>query len=117
MKPGSPIKLVSELLDLPIVDADGRWCGVVDDVELSGGAGKDARIKSLLVGPGAYAGRMPRWCFWLVRKLAGDRMTRVPLEDVAEIGTAVKLDSRAAKLGLGRSDDRARAWVPHWGAM
>jgi len=41
----------------------------------------------------------------------------VPLEDVAEIGTAVKLDSRAAKLGLGRSDDRAGAWIPRWGAM
>jgi len=78
LKTTGPIKLVSALLDLPIVDREGRSCGIVDDVELSGSGGKECRIKALLVGPGAYQGRMPRWMFAIVRVIAGDRMTRIP---------------------------------------
>ena len=113
----SRIKLVSQLLDLPIIDKDERWCGIVDDVEFEGSAGKPMRIKALLVGPGAYSGRMPGWMFWLVRKLAGDRMVRVPAAEIIEIGAVVKLKCRAQKLKLGQSEDRVRAWIPRLGAM
>ena len=51
MKPGDPIKLVAELLDLPIMDKDGRYCGIVDDVELSGNAGKEMRLTRCWSGP------------------------------------------------------------------
>ena len=37
MKPSDPIKLVSQLLDLPIVDSEGAYCGVVDDIESPAG--------------------------------------------------------------------------------
>ena len=37
MKLAGSLKLVSQLLDLPILDKDERWCGIVDDVELEGG--------------------------------------------------------------------------------
>ena len=30
MTPKAPIKLVSELLDLPLLDAEGKYCGIVD---------------------------------------------------------------------------------------
>src|SRR5205085_1945545 len=56
MKPDGRIKLVSELLDLPLIDSEGKYCGIVDDVELTG---KAAELTALLVGPGAYAGRLP----------------------------------------------------------
>ena len=39
MTPDSPIKLVSELLDLPLYDSEGKYCGIVDDVELDGAPG------------------------------------------------------------------------------
>ena len=117
MKPTDKLKLVSQLIDLPLVDKDERWCGVVDDVELSGGPGDDARIEALLVGPGAYEGRMPGWMYWLVRKIAGDRMVRVPADQVIEIGSVVKLKSAAEKLGLHQVEDRARRWIPRWGAL
>ena len=81
MKPSGTIKLVSELLDLPIQDKDGRACGIVDDVELAGSAGEKTIVKALLVGPGAYRGRMPGWAFAVVRAVAGDRMTRVPFAE------------------------------------
>ena len=111
------IKIVSQLLDLPIIDKDERSCGVVDDIELSGSPGKEMRVEALLVGPGAYEGRMPRWMFWLTRKIAGDRMARVPAEEIAEIGSVVKLKSRAESLGLHEVEDKVRAWIPRKGAL
>lgn len=117
MRPTDPIKLVSQLLDLPITDCDGKWCGVVDDVEFSGSAGKEARIKALLVGPGAYKGRMPRWLFAATRAVLGDRIVRVPVDRVDSIGSAVELKVTAADLGLNRGDEKVRPWIPRWGAM
>jgi len=76
MTPNSPIKLVSELLDLPLLDVDGKYCGIVDDVELQGGAGKDLELKALQVGPGAYRGRVPSWLMSLVKAFAGERIVR-----------------------------------------
>jgi sporulation protein YlmC with PRC-barrel domain len=117
MKPADPLKLVSELLDLPIQDSDHRWCGVVDDVELKGGAGKEMRIAALLVGPGAYKGRLPGWAFWLVTKVAGDRLTRVPIDKVEQIRTAVRLKCRAEEVKLHAVENRVRGWIPKGGAM
>jgi sporulation protein YlmC with PRC-barrel domain len=117
VKLSGPIKLVSQLIDLPIVDRDQRWCGVVDDVELEGGAGKETRVKALLVGPGAYRGRLPGWMFWLTGKLAGSRVSRVPADEVAEVGAVVKLKTSAEDLGLHRVEDRVRDWIPRRGAL
>ena len=117
MKLSDSIKLVSQLIDLPIIDKDGRWCGIVDDVELTGTAGKPMRIKALLVGPGAYRGRLPAWAFWLTRCIAGDRITRVPAKEVAAVGSVVRLQSTADKLGLGRVDAQLSAWIPRGGAF
>jgi sporulation protein YlmC with PRC-barrel domain len=116
MTPDSRIKLVSELLDLPLYDREGQYCGVVDDVELSGGPGKQLKLKALLVGPGAYAGRLPRWWMWLVKNTAGDRLTRVPMEQVRTIDSAVHLEHPGRDLGLHKSETAAGKWLPKWGA-
>jgi sporulation protein YlmC with PRC-barrel domain len=117
MKPDGPIKLVSELLDLPLIDSEGKYCGIVDDVELSGSPGKELKLKALLVGPGAYAGRLPRWAMGLVRLVAGDRMTRVPLASVRSIGAAVEVDCPGTELGLNKSESSAGRWIPRKGAL
>lgn len=117
MNLSDPVKLVSQLLDLPIIDKDERWCGIVDDVEFTGTAGKPMQVKALLVGPGAYKGRMPRWLYRLVRMIAGDRMTRVPAAEIVEIGSVVKLKCTAETLKLHDVEDRVRAWIPRKGAM
>jgi sporulation protein YlmC with PRC-barrel domain len=111
------VKLVSQLIDLPIIDKDGRWCGIVDDIELSGGPGKATRVAALLVGPGAYEGRVPAFIFRVVRAVAGGRMVRVPAGQIIEIGSVVKLGCAAQELGLHRTEDKVRAWIPRWGAM
>lgn len=116
MKPDAPIKLVSQLLDLPIVDKDNGYCGVVDDVEFSASGAGRFRIEALLVGPGAYAGRLPRWAFALVRLVAGERIARVPWLEVGTIGPVVKLKCAARSVGLGKSEARAERWIPRIGA-
>jgi sporulation protein YlmC with PRC-barrel domain len=117
MTPDSPIKLVSELLDLPLFDTEGKYCGIVDDVELEGAPGKPLKLNALLVGPGAYAGRMPAWALWLLKMIAGDRITRVPMDKVRSIGTAVHLECPGRDLGLHKSETAAGKWVPRWGAL
>jgi sporulation protein YlmC with PRC-barrel domain len=117
MTPDSKIKLVSELLDLPLFDADGKYCGIVDDVELTGRAGEDLELDALLIGPGAYSGRLPGWAMWLVRKVAGDRVTRVPTDKVRTITTAVHLKCAASDLGLHKIETEAGKFLPHRGAL
>ena len=115
MTPDSPIKLVSELLDLPLQDSEGKYCGIVDDVEFTGG--KELKLRALLVGPGAYEGRMPAWMFSLVRRIAGDRLTRVPMDKIRTIGTTVKLECPGRDLGLHDAEAAAGKWLPRKGAL
>ncbi len=117
MTPNGPIKLVSELLDLPLIDSEGKYCGVVDDVEFTGRAGGDLTLKALLVGPGAYAGRLPGWAMWFVERLAGNRMTRVPMDQVRTITDAVHLECPGRDLGLHRDERKAGRWIPQKGAL
>jgi sporulation protein YlmC with PRC-barrel domain len=117
VKPFDHIKIVSQLLDLPIIDKDERSCGVVDDVELSGSAGKEMRVAALLVGPGAYQGRMPGWMYWLTRKIAGDRIVRVSADQVLEIGSVVKLKVCGEALGLHEVEDKVAKWIPRKAAL
>jgi sporulation protein YlmC with PRC-barrel domain len=115
--PDSPIKLVSELLDLPLIDSEGKYCGVVDDVEFAGSAGKPLKLKGLLVGPGAYAGRLPAWAMRVVEIVAGDRVVRVPMDRVRTITDSVHLECPGRDLGLHRSETAAGRWIPRGGAM
>ena len=115
MKPDGPIKFVADLLDLPLIDSEGCYCCIVDDVEFSGT--KELKLKALLVGPGTYEQRMPGWLYWIVRKFAGDRIVRVPMSHVRSIASAVTLDCPGSELGLQRSEKAAAQWIPKWGAM
>jgi sporulation protein YlmC with PRC-barrel domain len=117
MKPTASLKLVSQLLDLPLIDRNGEYCGIVDDIELKGSAGKATELAALLVGPGAYVGRMPGWAMALVRPIAGDRITRVPIANVESIKSFVQLTGTANELGLHKSENRARKWIPREGAL
>lgn len=116
MNPAGPIKMVSQLLDLPLVGSDGLYCGIVDDVEFAGSAGKGYSITALLVGPGAYAGRLPPWAMAAVRFIAGDRIVRVPWSQVESVGSFVRLKRPGEALGLAKSETRLARWIPQKGA-
>jgi len=108
VKPDASLKLLAEVRDLQIVDRDGRNCGVCDDIELDGKPGGPLRIKSLLVGPGAYEGRIPKWLFWLVKRISGSRVTKVPWSAVDKISARIFLNVPGEKVGLRVVENR---WV------
>jgi sporulation protein YlmC with PRC-barrel domain len=116
MKASGRLKLIGQLLDLPLIDSDGNYCGIVDDLEFEGAPGKKTRLAAVLVGPGTYAARMPGWMMWLVRMMAGDRVTRVPVDKIESIKSVVQLKSKAEALGLNKTEDRVGAWIPRAGA-
>lgn len=117
MKPSGRIELVAQLRDLQIVDSDDVHCGIVDDVELSGKAGGELSVKALLIGPGGYASRLPRWWMTLVRAVVGDGCVHVPWREVESITSVVKLRHRASELGLNRGEGRAGKYLPSIGAL
>ena len=102
MKPDGPIKLVSELLDLPLIDSDGKYCGIVDDVELSGGPGKELQAQSVAGRARApMTAGLPRWAMWLVR------IDRRRSHDARAVGRRCARSARAVELECAASEARA----------
>ena len=91
------------ILDHQLVDADGRNCGKVDDLEIAGLAGSSPEVVEIVVGGNAWKtrGRLGR----LAAKLSGDAV-HVPWEEVDSVSSVVRLKRTAAELRLNRGDDR-----------
>ena len=115
MKANDRLRLIDQVRDLQIIDVDGCNCGIVDDVELDGAAGGELVIAAVLVGPGAYASRLPRWAMALIRLGAGDGCVRVPWGEVESITSVLCLRCRADELGLARGDVAAARLLPRVG--
>lgn len=114
MKPTGRFNLAADVRDLQIVDKNDEGCGIVDDIEFEGAPGETLRIKALLVGPGTYGARLPGWLAWLMQKLAGKGLVRVPWDKVEAIGSVVRLAGTASELGLGRAERKARRALERW---
>ena len=98
------LDLCRQVLDHTLVDPDDMHCGTVDDIELAGGEGQALRVEALLVGPGAWAPRLPALFAQIARACCGTQVTRVPWSEVAEVGEHIRLKSRGSVLGLGITD-------------
>ena len=101
-----PMKVLAELRDLEIFDSEGELCGIADEVEFEGGPGGPLQVKALLVGPGAYHGRLPGWLLALVQRIAGERVTRVPWTAVEHVTSRITLNRTAQELGLNAVERR-----------
>ncbi len=106
MRRDDPLKLLSEVRDLQIVDRDGRNCGICDVVELDGEPGSPLKVAALLVGPGAYSRRFPKWTMRLIRAVAGQRVTRVPWSIIEKITGRIYLSVSGESVGLRQVEDR-----------
>ena len=98
------------VLDHQLLDKEGRRCGNVDDLAIEGGAGEEAEVVAILVGPGYWgqrAGLVGRLAGWI----GGGARVRVDWSDVDRVDSAVRLQKTAQELGLGRGDDRLRPYV------
>jgi len=103
-----------ELLDLQLVDPDGRFAGKVDDLELTLGEEGPPVVTAILAGPGALArrlgGGLGRWIAGIHRRLQ-DHDVEGPAR--ISIGTMVRLDEEV-HLAVSRHDlptDALEAWV------
>jgi sporulation protein YlmC with PRC-barrel domain len=106
MRRESPLKVLSEVRDLQIVDNEGRNCGICDDIEFEGGVGERLRVRVLLVGPGAFSRRLPGWAARLAVAIAGRSMVRVPWDTVEKISGRIVLSVTAESVGLRRTENR-----------
>jgi hypothetical protein len=104
------LDLVFGVLDHQLVDAEGRRCGRVDDLDLEAKPGERAHASAILVGTGYWAARV-HGPFRRIASFLGGCTVRVGWEDVGEVSSAVHLRKTAEELRLGRGDDRARRWV------
>ena len=93
------------LLDHQLLDRDGRRCGNVDDLELSGVREGDPYVAAILTGPPAWRGR-GRVGRLLARVVRGP-LVRVPWDEVSGCEAGIQLRKQAHELRLGRGDDRA----------
>ena len=105
------VDLVRQVLDHQIIDADRVPCGVVDDLALDGGPGDTLVVTALLVGPGAWANRLPAFLVVVSKKIFGSKIVRVPWSEVAVISETVQLKSSASALGLGAADRKLGRWI------
>ena len=108
---GTQVDLGLRLLDDQLFDADEHRCGRVDDVQLKGSPGTKTDVAALLVGPGAWSGRLRRPFSYLVEGVGPDYVRVIPWEEVAAIGTSVTIRHTAMELGLESNDGRNVQWV------
>jgi sporulation protein YlmC with PRC-barrel domain len=97
------------VLDHQLVDSDGRRCGKVDDLELSGIRDGDPRVAAILTGSPAWRGRgmLGR----LFARIVRGKLVRIPWDEVSGCEAGIHLRKPAPELRLGRGDDRAARLV------
>lgn len=108
--------LTYRVLDVQLVDVDGRRCGRADDVEFSGAPGEPLYVSALLTGHGVYPSRLPQRLRRSGRRLFGPgvlgrTILRVPWTAVEDVGAAVHLREPASELGLAAVDLALERWV------
>jgi sporulation protein YlmC with PRC-barrel domain len=96
------------ILDHQLVDSDGKNCGKVDDLEITGLDTDSPEVVEIIVGGQAWRSRglLGR----LAARLSQDAV-RVPWHEVDSVSAVVTLKRSAAELRLNRGDDRWAALV------
>jgi hypothetical protein len=100
------LDLAYRILDLDLVDSEGRRCGKVDDLVLSGGPGEISYVEGIRTGTGALAARSPRFVRGLLRRIFGQRASTIPSSEVDYFDAAICLLKTAAELDLATGDRR-----------
>jgi sporulation protein YlmC with PRC-barrel domain len=108
------MNLAYRILDDQLVDVDGRRCGRVDDLLLTGEPGQPLVVEAILSGSGVWHRRLPGRLRRLSQYLFGSGVIgkdiiQVPWAQVDHIDDVVHLRAKAPELGLGQGDDRDAA--------
>ena len=107
-----PAADVGRVLDaaLHLLDRHDRRCGNVDDLELEERDDGTLVVSAILAGPGVLAERLGHRRFGRWWRAANDAEAsiRIPMRDVAEIGSDVVLAVDADELATARTERWAR---------
>jgi hypothetical protein len=103
VKAAEPRHLLRAYRDLELLDRDDQRCGIVDDIEMAQSEPGIWEMTALLVGPGVWRRRAPRW---LTAIFPGRRVVRIAAADVASATGAVRLLKKADDLDLARFEHR-----------
>jgi hypothetical protein len=98
-----------QVLDHQLIDCNGRRCGNVDNLELTGAPGERLVVTAILSGPGEFRTRLPRVgrpLAWFLTRLFGDSVTRTAWSEVSGHEGAIQLHKDAKTYGLGAGDDK-----------
>jgi len=103
MTKATDVDIALSILDHQLVDADGKNCGKVDDLEIAGLDGDSPEVVEILVGGSAWRSRglLGR----LAARLSGDAI-HVPWSEVDSVMSVVKLKRPSRELRLNRGDER-----------
>jgi hypothetical protein len=108
MRPDGSLKLLAEVRDLQIVDSEGLNCGICDDLELT----PEFKIKAIVVGPVAWRTRLPAWAWRPIAAVFGRAAVHVPWRDVDHVTGRIVLARPAVDLGLRRTEERWKRFLP-----
>ena len=104
------LDLAYRLLDLDLVDSEGRRCGKVDDLELEGGPSELTYVAAIRTGPGAMPPRFRPRFRSLARRLLRPGYKSVPSAVIEDFDAAVTLSERAEELDLAEGDRALAEW-------
>jgi sporulation protein YlmC with PRC-barrel domain len=85
------LELGLEVLDHQVLDDQGNLVGKVDDIELEGVAGGEAVVTTILMGTGAWLGRLPRWSRPAARLVLPRAPRRVPWKALEREGASWRI--------------------------
>jgi sporulation protein YlmC with PRC-barrel domain len=112
------LDIAYRVLDIQLVDVDGRRCGRVDDIELRGAVGEPLHVEALLTGRGVYPSRLPARLRRIGRRVfgapvLGRTVHRVPWTAVEDVRASVMLREPASELDLAHGDLMLGALFSH----
>ncbi len=109
--------LVRDVLDVQVIDRNGRAMGRVDGIALECRPGQPPRVEALLVGPSALGHRLsPRLGRWVaaIERASGidkGRPARLSFQQVLDIDRAIKVDLTMSDTALGVVEQKLRRWI------
>lgn len=109
--------LIRDLLDMAVVDRNGREMGRVDSVVIEMRPGAPPRVTAIEIGPAVLAYRVRPILGSVVARLehvlgiAEERPIRIPIGQILDIGDRVKVDCAAGETGALTMEKRLRAWI------
>jgi sporulation protein YlmC with PRC-barrel domain len=111
------LHLVRDLLDMRVVDRNGRDMGRVDSIVLELRENGPPRVSAIEIGPSVLAYRVlplfGRWAAALEDAFDVDegRPVRIPFADILEIGDHVKVDRAFSETPAASVEKRLRRWI------